>query len=169
MAFFGPTPKEKCSVFCEPFANDEFYSYKDVAYSNYQSASLTSPNDIDGNQKDILFGQVTRIIDVAGDVPVFHLDVYSNLYVINGNPFSEYSNIKTEQNKLKLNSKYKVFLENSRTNKNILIGYLNKDNDGLYKLKLKTIDIKKYIDYDRIAVVFFNGEKDETLLQGRFT
>jgi hypothetical protein len=167
MAFFGGEPKQKCSVFCEPFANDQFYSYKDTQYSNYQSASLTALNDSEGNQKNILFGQVSRIIDVSGDAPVFNLDVYANLYIINGNPFSEdpVANRISKIDPSKL--KYRVFLENSKTGKNIFVGDLKKDGDGLYKLKLKTRDLK-YVDNDRIAVVFFDGKNDIPLLQGRF-
>ena len=151
----------------ENFGNDSFYSYKDAinpSYSNYQSTGLTAPNTVEGNPSNLLFGQANRLVE-RSETPILHLDVFCNLYVLNGNPFGD-GVIKQEPYK----QKYLVYLKNKDKMK--LLGELKKENDGIYKLKYKTKnqkDISDIISYNEVVIVHNTEVKELVLLQGKFT
>lgn len=113
----------------------------DINY-DYQSVALTSNNNL-------IFGQANRYITSKS----YTLDIYANLYVINGSPFG-----KSKQ----LNEKYVVYLKNASEKKEI--GQLKKDGDGLYKIHFKSNDPKKYVKYNEIEITL--GEN--TFLNGKF-
>lgn len=151
----------------ENFGNDSFYSYKDAinpSYSNYQSTGLTAPNTQEGNPSNLLFGQANRLLE-RSDQPILHLDVFCNLYVLNGNPFG---NGVLKQDTYK--QKYLVYLKNKDELQ--LLDELKKENDGIYKLKYKTKiqdDIKQLMKFNEIVIVHSAEGKEIILLQGKFT
>jgi len=159
----------------ESFGNDEFFSDKDTInknYSNYQTTALTAPNDENGNPTNILFGQAYRIFQ-AGETPLLNFEVYCNLFVLNGNPFSQDIVGNPFIPTTNTNISYLVYLmDNSGTDK-YLAGPLVKNSDGIYKLKINTKDpvqIKKILQYNKISIVFKDDNSLETvLLQGKFS
>lgn len=128
----------------ETFTNNILRSEPNLGDINYdyQSSALTSNNNL-------IFGQANRYITSKS----YTLDIYANLYVINGSPFG-----KSKQ----LNEKYVVYLKNASEKKEI--GQLKKDGDGLYKIHFKSNDPKKYVKYNEIEITL--GEN--TFLNGKF-
>jgi hypothetical protein len=150
--------KSKCKCGREHFSNDELFSYKDTinpGYSNYQSTSLTSPED------DLVFGQAKRYIHSPTQ---YILEIYANLYVLNGNPFGDKKTIIDDKES---KQQYLVYLKNK--SKRIPLDKLTKDGDGIYKLKFKTADVNEYIVFNEIEIVHKVGEKEKTLLSGKFS
>jgi hypothetical protein len=160
----------------EKFGNDDFFSDKDTInsnYSNYQTTALTAPSDSNGIATNTLFGQAYRIFQ-AGDTPLLNFEVYCNLFVLDGNPFSQdtvgnpFGPSVASKN---VSSSYLVYLMNS--NDKYLAGTLTKSGDGVYKLKINSKDsvqIKKLLSYNQISIVLKTGVDPETvLLQGKFS
>lgn len=169
----------KCMENCygmENFGNDEFFSDKDTInpnYSNYQTTALSAPNDSNGIATNMLFGQAYRIFQ-ANNTPLLNFEVYCNLFVLNGNPFSQDivgNPFGPSAASKDLNSSYLVYLINN-TDK-YLAGPLMKNSDGVYKLKINTTNttqIKKLLSYNQISIVFKADDNLETvLLQGKFS
>ena len=144
-----------CAGNYEHFGNDDFFSYKDTINPGYfisQTASLTSPD------QNLIFGNATKIISPLKDINTFYLELQCSLYVLNGNPFV---------NTL-IDEHYQVYLANN-DNKKELIGRLNKDQDGTYKLNFKSSDIEKYSSFNKIIVTFLYDNKEQIILNGQFT
>jgi hypothetical protein len=148
----------------EGFANDQFYSYKDTinpGYSTYQNAALTS------NTNNLIFGQAKKYVfsNIKTSKPIYSIEIFANLYVLNGNPFGS--------EKLSLNQsfkhKYVAYLKNTKTGKQINIGQLLRDGDGVYKLKFKSEDVNEYVIFNEIEIVHESPQKQTTVLNGKFT
>lgn len=149
----------------EFFSNDEFYSYKDTinpGYFTHQNAPLTS------NTNNLIFGQAKRHVypDIKSSKPVYILDIFANLYVLNGNPFGIE---KLEIPKTSFKHKYIAYLKNTKTGLRENVGQLLRDGDGIYKLKFKSEDINKYSPFNEIEIVYKTQEKETIILQGKFT
>lgn len=163
---------DNCECGCgniEHFSNDSIYNYSDIVapnYSNYQTTPLTAENTAEGNPSNLLFGQANRIITTMDDKMVLNLNIFANLYVLNGNPFG--------QNELKdtlKDQEYVVFV--ARNGKDMkFIDKLTKEQDGLYKLKFKTKDqeqIKDLMTYNELIIKYLFEDKSKVLLKGKFT
>jgi len=137
----------------EMFSNDEFYSYKNINYSNYSRVPLTSNNNL-------TFGTASRIITTNQDTNnvFYNMNIDANLYVLGGNVYDDTSYQKTY-----VKQDYIAQLVNPKTNKILPLGSLGKDTDGLYKLKysfnvnklpetIKTID--ELNDYNIVQVLY---------------
>jgi hypothetical protein len=140
----------------EDFSNNLFFSNKDINYSNYQSAPLTSDNHL-------LFGQAKRYVHIIESItqPIYILDIYANLFVINGSPFGK-STIPAYQ-------KYIVYLKNTKTSDKLELGNLIRDGDGMYKLHFESKEPNKYISFNEIEITYKTLEKESVLLNGKFT
>lgn len=148
----------KCN---EHFSNNLFFSDKDTintSYSNYQSTSLTSDNAL-------VFGQANRYIGNGNITKTqYILDIFANLYVLNGNPFGK--------NKLQIDPfehKYLVYLKNTKTTNKLQIGKLKKDGDGMYKLHFESSEPNKYITFNEVEITYKTADKETVLLNGKFT
>ena len=151
----------------ECFSNDDFYSYKDTinkGYFTYQNATLTSPTN------NLIFGKAKRYTypDLNNTRPVYILEIFANLYILNGNPFDR-EDIKI--NDLSYRHQYIAYLKNSKTNNRLNIGQLIRDGDGMYKLKMKSNDMNKYVDFNEIEIVYFDAQNntETVVLNGKFT
>jgi len=100
------------NVNLEQFSNDEMYSFKSSQQSNYQSVPLLAPSE-----DNLFFGQAKRFISSQDETVVYRLEVYCNLFVLDGNIYD-----KAERNTTK--QKYSVFLRNSKTRGSMKIGDL---------------------------------------------
>lgn len=149
----------------ENFANNQFFSYRDTINPGYfysQIAPLTSMNN------SLISGQASKIIskditDKSGNKIIFYLDLYCSLYVLYGNPFGE---IKTNEI---LNEHYLVYLVD-KNEKRIYIDKLYKDPDGVYKLKFKDSNFKKYTDFNKVLITHIDNDNNELeMLSGNFT
>jgi hypothetical protein len=164
---------ENCHCGCgniERFSNDSVYTYSDIVtpnYSNYQSTALTPENTEEGNPSSLLFGQANRIITTTDGVMTLDFNIFANLYVLNGNPFGQ-DQLNTD---IKKDQKYLVYL--ARNGKDLkLIDELKKEQDGLYKMTLKTKDqeqIKDYMTYNQLIIIYKIENKTSVLLKGNFT
>lgn len=149
----------------EPFSNNEIFSYSDAIkpnYSNYQTLALTAPSTKEGNPSNLLFGQANRIITTIDNKMTLELNIFANLFVLNGNPFGQ-NDINKDFNK---KQNYLVYTNSKLT------GELKKDGDGVYKLKLKTKDqneIKELISNNELSINYKVDNKEITLLKGNFT
>jgi hypothetical protein len=145
----------------ENFSNDDMYSYKKSVSSSYQSIPLTAKDD-----DNLFFGKANRFIMVENDPVfsgkskiVFRLEIFSNLFVLDGNVFNQRKNKQA----------YSVYLVNSKTGDQKFINNLTKDNDGMYKLKYKTSeDVEKLASYDQINIIYSLDEAEQLILYGKF-
>jgi hypothetical protein len=149
----------------EHFGNDDFYSYKDTinpGYFTYQNAALTS------NTNNLIFGQAKRYVhpDIKSSKPVYLLDIFANLYVLNGNPFGVE---KVGIDNTSFKHTYIAYLVNTKSGKKENIGQLIRDGDGIYKLKFKSADINEYVPFNQIDVVHKSPQKETVVLTGKFT
>lgn len=163
---------ENCECGCgniEHFSNDAIYGYSDIVapnYSNYQTTPLTPENTDEGNPSNLLFGQANRIITTTDDVMTLNLNIFANLYVLNGNPFG--------QDELKVtNEKQQYLVYVAKNGKELkLLDELTKEQDGLYKLKYKTKaqeQIKDLMTYNELIIKHKINDKSTVLLKGKFT
>lgn len=145
----------------ENFSNDDMYSYKKSVSSSYQSIPLTAKDD-----DNLFFGKANRFIMVENDPVfngkskiVFRLEIFCNLFVLDGNVFNQRKNKQA----------YGVYLVNSKTGDQMFINNLKKDNDGIYKLKYKTSeDVEKLASYDQINIIYSLDEAEQLMLYGKF-
>lgn len=141
----------------EHFSNDEMYSFKSAPRSTYQSIPLLAPSE-----DNLFFGQAKRFVSLQDEKVVYRLEVYCNLFVLDGNIYD-----KAERNTT--NQKYSVFLRNSKTRGSMKIGDLVKDGDGIYKLKfISDKNINDLVNYDQINIVYSLNNNEQILLSGRF-
>lgn len=147
----------------EHFSNDEFYSYKDTFnknYSNYQSTSLTSKTN------NLIFGQANRYVFMNKESkPIYRLDIFANLYVLNGNPFG----LDKLQIDERLEQQYQVHLKETKSGKRLFIGKLKLDNDGLYKFKFDSDTPNEFITFNEVEIVYKTPEKEVVALNGKFS
>jgi|Laugrespbdmm15sd_2_1035082.scaffolds.fasta_scaffold00671_10 hypothetical protein len=144
----------------ENFSNDDMYSYKKSVSSSYQSIPLTAKDD-----DNLFFGKANRFIMVENDPVfsgkskiVFRLEIFCNLFVLDGNVFNQRKNKQA----------YGVYLVNSKTGDQMFINNLKKDNDGIYKLKYKTSeDVEKLASYDQINIIYSLDEAEQLILYGK--
>ena len=167
---------DDCDCGCgniEHFSNDKIYTYNDISspnYSNYQTTPLTAENTVEGNPSNLLFGQANRIITTIDNLMSLNLNIFANLYVLNGNPFGR---AQVNKDMTKVQQQYLVYV--SQNGKDLkLLDELKKDGDGLYKLKFKTKDqdqIKDIMSYNELIIKYkIEGESIENvLLKGKFT
>lgn len=152
--------QSRCGI--EDFSNNEFYSYKNInpGYFTYQNAELTSNTD------NIIFGQSKKYIhqNIKTSKPNYTIEIFANLYVLNGNPFSV-EGISLDKN---FKHRYVAYLKNTKTGKKINIGQVLRDGDGLYKLKFTTDKLEEYIDYNEIEITHQSSEKETLVLSGKF-
>lgn len=150
-----------CMNNVEEFSED--INNNTVSFKNnlkFESIPLTSNNSI-------LFGQAKRFIHETSEskMPLYILEVYANLYVLNGNPFGQ---VNVSDNKFK-KQQYNVYLIDTKSNSRILIDSLHKEPDGVYKLKFKSNDVSKFDNYNKIEIVHQYENKEYTVLTGFFT
>lgn len=135
----------------EEFQDVELSEFKPVFIPSYKSIPLTAPNAPDGKgPANLLNGQASR--RVTDKATIF--DINANLYVLNGNIFQTE---KPEQS-------YQVHLVKGSEHK--VIGNLQKDGDGIYKLKVGvTVDIN---GFDELQIVYVKDKSMQLLLEGQF-
>jgi hypothetical protein len=164
----------------ENFSSADSFSYKDTVYPNYstyQSAQLTPI----GVSDSLFFGQANRYITTFAEPlektlistkphPIeYVLDVFCNIYLLDGNPFGEDTLVVNPKNQ-----KYLVYLrQNDNTDGvngiRVLIGQMKADSDELYKLKFKSDAPNDYIKYNHVDIVYSDNNKESLILSGRFT
>lgn len=152
----------KCNVF-EHFGNDRFFSYKDTVYPNYtsyQSAGLTSLDE------SLNFGQANRYVvaNDDGSKPInIILDIYCNLYLLNGAPFGQDSLVNPA-----IKQAYLVYLRKDDNKK--FIGKLTTDSSQIYKLKFKSDKPEDYLKFNHVDIIYKGSDnKETTIMSGRFT
>lgn len=164
---FSPMDEPKRMHGCriEPFANDEFFSYKDTinpGYFTYQNAELTSVTN------NLIFGQAKRYVHthIKTSKPIYLLEIFANLYVLNGNPFGV-EKLGIDDTSFK--HKYVAYLKNTKSGKRVLMGQLLRDGDGMYKLKFSSQDVNEYSPFNEVEIVHKSPQKETIVLQGKFT
>ena len=71
----------------ENFSNNDFYSYKNIDYSNYTSIPLTAldVSNTDKTPSNLMFGGANRIISTDSSNETFYIvDINANLYILGG-------------------------------------------------------------------------------------
>lgn len=141
----------------ENFSNDNLYAFSPVKDDRYQSIVLNAPELANSTgPSNLLLSQVERYVRNINNELEIRFDIYANLYVLGGNVFQ--SGKVPEQS-------YKVYLYND--NNEVLLGELNKDSDGIYKLKTISND-KSVLEYKNVKIVYKTNNKSEILLKGSF-
>lgn len=149
------------SDYKENFSNNLFFSDKDTinpGYSNYQSTPLTSDNN------SLIFGQANRYVNINKNSVTqlnYILDIYANLYVINGNPFGKIVS--------SLDNKYSVYLKDTKTSEKLDIGELKKDGDGIYKIHFVSSEPSKYMHFNKVEIIHETSNSKTSVLQGKLT
>lgn len=165
-AIMAPRPQVKVSRYLENFSNNEFYSYKNIDYSNYTSIPLTAL-DISSTNKspsNLLFGGANRMITTNSSGDTFYtMDINANLYVLGGQVYDSAGGKVYDAGNQKIVQKYIVQLVNPKVNKTYPIGILQKGGDGIYKLNYK-LNIKNIpkeigtvddlINYNIIQIIY---------------
>jgi hypothetical protein len=162
----------KCHL--ENMDNVKFLSYKVNPGEIYsQNTILTNNNGL------FVSGEASRIVSKGVNNKLFYnLNLYCNLYVLYGSPFGETNaNSKTilEQIKnpnLRGKQQYLVFLVDKDGNK-MFVDKLYKESDGIYKLKHRDINHKKYTSFNNIIVIYKQDvslpeSPEEIVLSGNF-
>lgn len=151
-------PCEKCKrLLMEQFGNEA--TYKKSQYSDYQSIPLLAKNDEFNNPENLLFGQANRYIYIKDDVKNISFEIYCNLFVLDGNVYGQSK---------KVNQKYKVYLLDDKTKEKMYLKDLQKDGDGLYKLRVDSKDVEKLEKYNGIQIVYSLDDKELVVLNGSF-
>lgn len=143
----------------EEFSNDELYSYKKSQYADYQSVPLLAQNDKFNNPENLLFGKANRHIYIKDELKTINFEIYCNLFVLDGSIYG---------GKEKVDHKYKVYLYNNKNKSKMYLSELQKDGDGIYKLKFKSNDVEELIKYNQIHIVYSLNNKEQLILQGYF-
>jgi hypothetical protein len=110
----------------ENFSNDIMYNYQHTDSSNYQSIPLTAPDTEQKNPANLVFGEAHRFVTNQDGHIELRLEIYANLYVLDGNILN--------QTKDKVTHSYQAYLVD-KNKKETNIGALKRDGDGMYKLK----------------------------------
>jgi hypothetical protein len=147
----------RCKQVRENFSNDEMYSYSAASSASYQSIPLTSPDTNDKAPSNLLFGQANRYISTNDGELLYTLNIHANLYVLNGNTFQKGD---------PPNHSYKAYLGDD--SKEINIGTLTKDGDGIYKLKFTSKNTKELTNFRSLKIVYDKDTEKQTLLIGNF-
>lgn len=143
----------ECGCKIEHFGNDELFSYKNIDYTSYQSAQLTPVGE------SLIFGQANRFIQPD----MYILDVYCNLYILNGNIFGSDIN---DTNKT-INQKYLVYIIKDKSRK--FVGQLQSGSDQVYKLHFTTDKVKDYASFNELDIVYLGpDQKETTIIKGTF-
>lgn len=145
----------------EHFSNDDMYSYKRSVSSSYQSIPLTAKDD-----ENLFFGKANRFLMIENDPVfngksqiVFRLEIFCNLFVLDGNVFDQRKNKQA----------YAVNLVNSKTGEQKFIDNLIKESDGIYKLKYKTAEnVETLASYDQVNIVYSLENAEQLVLYGKF-
>lgn len=121
-----------------------------------QTIFLTAPDDENKNPMHMMEGLATRIVTDSQLV----IDISARLYILNGNVYGA----QKEQ-------VYKVYLRNDKTDQKMSAGTLEKDGDGVYKLKYVSKMVQKdLLDFTELYIVFENDStKYHIMLQGEFS
>lgn len=151
-------PCKHCRML-EEFSNNELYAYNSSQYSDYQSIPLLAPFDQFKNPENLLFGQANRQIYLKNNTKIFNLEIYCNLFVLDGNVYNVSKNIKHS---------YKVYLLNDKTKTKMYLDDLKKDGDGIYKLKMKSENVQELVQFNHIVIVYSLNNKEQIILQGQF-
>jgi hypothetical protein len=153
-------PCGKCKrLLIEEFSDDKLYSYKKNRYADYQSIPLLAKNDEFNNPENLLFGQANRHIYIKDDIMIINFEIFCNLFVLDGSIYGGSE---------KVNQKYKVYLLDTKTKSKMFLSDLNKDGDGIYKLKVKSKDVETLVKYNVIEIVYSLDNKEEVVLRGQF-
>lgn len=137
------------------------WTYARSKQSNFQSVALTSPDTQDKTPSNLMGGTLNRfIVKDTENKDIYLLEVLANLYVLFGNIYDEDMSHKIEQS-------YKVYLVNDQ-GKKLSLGELQKDNDGLYKLRVKTENTSSLEGYDKVEVVYHTNKGEQLVLEGQF-
>lgn len=145
---------------CKPRYNEYFeaddqelqnFQLTNFNYSKFASVPLTSPDE------HLIGGQANRhVIDNAKVI----IEIQANLYVLNGNVFGT----NTTQS-------YKAYLHNGTATKNnaLLLGTLQRDGDGLYKLRVVTNDVTSILQLPFISIRYEVDGNVQNILEGKFS
>lgn len=153
-------PCNKCKrLLIEEFSDDKLYSYSKSQYADYQSIPLLAKNDEFNNPENLLFGQANRHIYIKDDVMIANFEIFCNLFVLDGSIYGESKRV---------NQKYKVYLLNDKTNSKMFLNDIEKDGDGIYKLKVKSKDVETLVKYNVVEIVYSLDNKEEVVLRGKF-
>jgi hypothetical protein len=188
VAMMAPSPRPQIEMnrCVENFSNNEFYSYKNIDYSNYTSIPLTALDISNTNKSpsNLLFGGANRMITSNSSGDTFYtIDINANLYVLGGQVYDSAGGKIYDSGNQKIVQKYTVQLVNPKLNKTFPIGTLQKGGDGIYKLnyKLNLKNIPKeigtvdnLINYNIVQIIYnatnTSGEvlQNKIVIQGTF-
>lgn len=127
--------------------------------SNVQSIPLTAPDTPRQTPENLQFGQATRMVTVKNGNMRYRLDIQCNLPVLGGSVYAE----KVEP------YAYRVRVTDGADM--VDIGALQRDGDGMYKLKLDEADTKRaraLAAYVGIGVYLKSAEEQHLVLLGGF-
>lgn len=153
------------------------------SFSVYEMTDLTPVSD------SVLTGQARRILhNDDGETTVF-FEVDAHLYIIHGSPFANDTSLISKpmitvapgtpmNSALPSTSQitappstpqdYVVYLSNKEGDK-YKVGNLVKDNDGIYKLRVHTTDLKlvnHMYDFNKVSIVFTDYKDEQEILSG---
>ena len=154
-------PCGKCRrLLIEEFSDDKLYSYKKNRYADYQSIPLLAKNDEFNNPENLLFGQANRHVYIKDDIMIINFEIFCNLFVLDGSIYGESKRV---------NQKYKVYLLDDKTKSKMFLNDIEKDGDGIYKLKVKSKDVETFVKYNVVEIVYSLDDKEQVILRGRFS
>ena len=153
-------PCGKCKrLLIEEFSDDKLYSYKKNRYADYQSIPLLAKNDEFNNPENLLFGQANRHVYIKDDIMIINFEIFCNLFVLDGSIYGESKRV---------NQKYKVYLLDDKTKSKMFLNDIEKDGDGIYKLKVKSKDVETLVKYNVVEIVYSLDDKEQVVLRGQF-
>jgi hypothetical protein len=159
-----------------PNEQGKFVLDYNTAYNSYQRLELTAPvSEETGAPKNLLFGQAERYILQDGTI---NLNISGDLYILGGDTYDSGVAPVLGKNDLDTDSTfasftstkttdfYSVYTSTDQTSEQKLIGNLQKDGDGLYRLKTSLKVSPESIN--TIWVYYENGKDKVLVIVGQF-
>jgi hypothetical protein len=135
--------------------SESYSEVKNLIPDGYHRILLTPPEAKEHVQSPLIAAEAHRYIT---DKPEYRLQIFANLYVLDGNILQ----FRDE----KIDHSYKAYLE--KNGDRVFLGKLIKDGDGVYKLQIKSKDIKQLLEYHTLSVIYEINGKENLILTGKF-
>lgn len=144
----------------ELFTNDSADEYVQMRYLYRGYTALTPANTQDNSPSHLMSGEAKKqiVVDKSGTQTAL-LDISGNLYILNGNVYTEEENLKQQV--------YKAFLVNA-AGERLFLGNLKRGQDGKHHLRLRTKNLTQLTGYDNVMVTYQTNGDEYVILKGDF-
>lgn len=138
--------------YCDEGDNIEAFENSSINFTKYKQLKLLPPDHTNQITNILLSGQA----NIYKNENTVRLELNCNLYEIGGNIYDTVKTIK---------GKYTAYLYNDKTNKQLTLGDLIRDGDGVYKLKYTSNNVQDLLNYNLIRVAYITDNESTTIIE----